>query len=127
MKKLLPLIFIFFLLACQNTSTTSEQGNGIFEKISKENFVKKMEEKTSKIILDVRTPEEFEKGTIEGAININFYDKNFDEQLSNLDKSKPTFIFCKSGGRSGKTFNKMKTMEFTEVYELKGGYSAWKK
>ncbi len=130
MKKIPYLLILssLLLLSCQQTQSnqTTSNSTGIFEKISKDVFAKKMKEKTNEILVDVRTPEEHQAGTIQNAININFYDKNFEEQILKLDKSKPLFIFCKSGGRSGKTLNKMKDLEFTEVYELKGGYSGWK-
>ena len=133
MKKMSYLLMLLSILVVSCQETQSNQNNsdsnntGIFEKLSKDAFAKKMEEKTNEILIDVRTPEENKNGTITNAININFYDKNFEEQLLKLDKSKPIFVFCKSGGRSGKTFSNMKDLEFKEVYELKGGYSGWKK
>ena len=132
MKNILHLLLLPFLfLSCQQTQSNSTAENTsastVFEKLSKEVFAKKMEEKTNEILIDVRTPEEYQEGTIKSAININFYDKNFEEQISKLDKTKPVFVFCKSGGRSGKTFSKMKALEFQEVYDLKGGYNGWKK
>lgn len=131
MKKISHLLILLslLLLSCQQpqSNQTNTNDTGIFEKVSKDVFAKKMEEKNDEILIDVRTPEEHQNGTIQNAININFYDKNFEEQLLKLDKSKPIFIFCKSGGRSGKTLNKMKGLEFKEVYDLKGGYNGWKK
>jgi len=125
------MLLSILVVSCQETQSNqnnSDSNNtGIFEKLSKDAFAKKMEEKTNEILIDVRTPEENKNGTITNAININFYDKNFEEQLLKLDKSKPIFVFCKSGGRSGKACSNMKDLEFKEVYELKGGYSGWKK
>ena len=40
------------------------------------------------VILDVRTPQEFQSGHIQGAINIDFYAPDFPQQLDKLDKSK---------------------------------------
>ncbi len=76
-------------------------------------------------LLDVRTPKEFEAGTIEGAVNIDFLDSEFAEQIEVLDKDKPLYIFCKSGGRSAKAMRVLKDKGFDKVYELKGGYTAW--
>ncbi|MEM6964296.1 MAG: rhodanese-like domain-containing protein [Bacteroidota bacterium] len=113
------------LISCQNRQQESK-GTGIYQTILKEEFAKKLEEKTDKIILDVRKPDEYRRGTIDGAININYYDQNFDKAIAKLDKSKPVFIFCNAGGRSAKTLNKMKALDFKEVYDLRGGYSKWK-
>jgi len=76
-------------------------------------------------ILDVRTPAEWEGGTIKGATKMNFFDKDFDKQLEKLDKTKPVYVYCKSGGRSGKAAKKMEKMGFTTIYNLLGGIGAW--
>ena len=76
-------------------------------------------------ILDVRTPEEWEEGTIKGATKMDFFDNDFDHQLEKLDKTKPVYVYCKSGGRSGKAAKKMEKMGFTTVYNLLGGIGAW--
>lgn len=79
------------------------------------------------IILDVRTPGEFAEGYINKAVNIDFRDTKFDATLKNMDKSKPYFVYCLSGGRSGEAAKIMRSQGFEKVYELKGGILAWKK
>ncbi len=86
-----------------------------------------MKEKTDYILVDVRTPSEYEAGTIGNARNINWEDANFANEISKLDKSKPIFIFCQKGGRSGEALNKMKELGFKEVYDLEAGYGGWNK
>ena len=76
-------------------------------------------------VLDVRTPEEWAEGVIEDAIKMNFFDEDFNAQLTQLDKNKPVYVYCKSGGRSGKTATQMEAMGFTAVYNLVGGIGAW--
>lgn len=78
-------------------------------------------------ILDVRTPKEWSGGVIEGANKINFFDQDFKEQLTKLDKSKPVYVYCKAGGRSGKAAKQLEQMGFTTVYNLVGGIGAWSK
>ena len=80
---------------------------------------------TGGIILDVRTQDEFERGHIEGAINIDFYHIDFDEQLRRLDKSKPYLVYCKTGGRSSQTVQLMKDIGFQHIYHLAGGITEW--
>ena len=76
-------------------------------------------------LLDVRTPKEIQQGSIKGAIKVNFFDKNFKEQVKEkLDKSKPIYIYCRSGNRSGKSCNLLKE-EGYEVINVLGGYSKW--
>lgn len=76
-------------------------------------------------IVDVRTPEEVASGKIEGAINVNFYDSDFEDKMSTFVKDKPVMVYCKAGGRSGKTAAMLKDLGFLEVYDLEGGYSNW--
>lgn len=77
------------------------------------------------LLIDVRTPEEFASGSIEGAVNIDFLADNFAETIATLEKDKPVYIFCKSGGRSGQAKTIFIDQGFAEVYNLIGGYSQW--
>lgn len=96
------------------------------ERVSQATFKAFLDENKSEVqLVDVRTPGEYDAGTIEGAINMDFNGANFTAQLESLDKSKPVMIFCKSGGRSGQTLKMMKGMGFSTVLELEGGYSGW--
>ncbi len=127
MKSMIYMLFsILMISACQNNSIESQTGNGVFETISKTEFEGKMKEKTDHILIDVRTPSEYQVGTIGNAKNINWNDANFATEISKLDKTKPTFIFCQRGGRSGKALKKMKGLGFQEVYDLAVGYGGWK-
>jgi rhodanese-related sulfurtransferase len=78
------------------------------------------------VILDVRRPEEFQEGHIEGAINLDYYTKTFLDDLDRLDKTKVYLIYCRTGSRSGKTFGFMKKLGFQEVYHIVGGIVRWK-
>ena len=77
------------------------------------------------LLLDVRTHEEYSEGHIEGALNLDIYDKQFSIELDKLDKTKPVYVYCKSGGRSSNASEIMKEKGFKEVYNLVGGYSGY--
>jgi len=77
------------------------------------------------IIIDIRTPEEFNEGYIENAINIDFYSETFKQDLDKLDKNKTYFIYCRSGNRSGRAMPIMKDLGFKEVYNLSAGIKDW--
>lgn len=85
------------------------------------------EKSVNQILVDVRTPEEFEEGHIDGAININVNDEAFKEQISKLDKSKPVFVYCRSGKRSAAAAAEMSKAGFKQVYDLEGGILNWMK
>lgn len=77
-------------------------------------------------LVDVRTPEEYNAGHIKNAKLINFFDSDFKEQSTTiLDKNKPVYLYCRSGGRSAKSAKIYKEAGFTKVYNLLGGFNAW--
>lgn len=77
------------------------------------------------VILDIRTPEEFEQGRIEDSVMIDFYAPDFESQLDDLDKSIPYFVYCRSGNRSATAAEMMTDLGFEVIYELDGGIVAW--
>ena len=95
----------------------------IAENVNVEAFEKHI---SSAQVVDVRTPQEWNEGIIEGAVKANFYDDDFKTQLEKLDKEKPVAVYCKVGGRSSQAMSMMQEMGFKEIYNLKGGMDAWK-
>jgi phage shock protein E len=79
------------------------------------------------VVLDVRTPAEFAAGHIPGAINIDWNSDEFQKKVSELDKSKTCLVNCASGGRSAKACDKLSKLNFTDCYNLLGGFHAWEK
>lgn len=115
-----PLILITCLLvffACQ-------PGEPVAEKISNQKLGE-LQSNPELQLIDVRTPEETSFGTIPGAIKIDFYDKAFKEKINELDKSKPTVVYCAAGGRSASAMDIFVSQGFTEVYDLTDGYRGW--
>lgn len=115
-------VFAIFMASCSNGQNKTESG-GIAENVNVEAFEKRI---SSAQIVDVRTPQEWNEGIMEGAVMANFYDSDFKQQLEELDKEKPVAVYCKVGGRSGQAMSMMKDMGFKEIYNLKGGMDAWK-
>ena len=70
-------------------------------------------------LLDVRTPEEFQRGHIEGFLNIPVDELR--EGLSKLDKSKPVYVICQSGLRSY-IASRILAGNGYEAYNFSGGY-----
>ena len=76
-------------------------------------------------MLDVRTPEEFAEGHLEGAVLVDFYDADFAEQLAALDTDVPYLVYCRSGNRSGQAMGVMEELGFTSAADIDGGIVAW--
>ena len=64
-------------------------------------------------IIDVRTPEEWATGHLEGAVRIGIADADFAQQLDTLDKAADYYIYCRSGNRAGQAIDYMKSAGFT--------------
>lgn len=77
------------------------------------------------VVLDVRTPEEYEEGHLEGAVLVDFYAADFADQLGQLDPNVPYLLYCRSGNRSGQTRAMMADLGFTDVADVEGGITAW--
>ena len=80
------------------------------------------------IVLDVRTPEEYAIGHIEGALNINIAEVDFSERVSKLDRDKTYIIHCSANvknGRSAKSLEIMSSFGFDKLLNMEGGIIAW--
>ena len=77
-------------------------------------------------LIDVRTAEEYEADHIGNAVNFNIIDrKTFVDQIKDLDKEKPVYVYCKIGGRSNRAAKLLKEKGFLEIYDYSGGYNDW--
>lgn len=119
----------YFVFANQKKehTMTNKKHTAIIKTIDRYEFKEKMETGAYQVI-DVRTPREIAQGKIiKSALEINFYAKDFAKQINKLPKDEKYLMYCRSGNRSRKVLKLMKKNGFTEVYELKGGITAWQK
>ncbi len=93
--------------------------------LTTEDFQKQLSKSGSPQLLDVRTPEEFGEGHLANAANLDYKSPAFKEKIAKLDKSKPVFVYCLSGGRSAAAATALHENGFNEVYDMKGGYLKW--
>lgn len=110
--------FLIILLGC---SSPSQQG------IVKIDSKKLSELKESGVlVVDIRTPDEFNQGHIPGVIHLDFFDSDFINKMKEQDISKPLILHCASGGRSGKAALMLQKAGFSLIYDYSGGFSDWK-
>jgi len=77
-------------------------------------------------LLDVRTAGEYKTGHLKNALQADWLNKEqFEERIGYLDKSKPLLVYCASGVRSEQAAKWLLNKGFVEVFNLKGGTSAW--
>lgn len=79
----------------------------------------------SPVIIDVRTPEEYASGHIEGARLIDISSADFASQIGALDRATTYFVYCRSGNRSSVATSMMLELGFTSMFELDGGILSW--
>ena len=96
----------------------------LIQDVSKDDVLDLLEDKSIDII-DLRTDEEFSKGSIKYSYNIDFQKREFIDNLNLLNKEKPYIIYCKSGNRSEKASLIMKSLGFKVIYHYKQGYQDW--
>ena len=89
-------------------------------------YIKKNKDNNNFVLLDIRTPEEFADGHIEGAININFRADNFTSEMSKLDRNKTYFVYCRTGNRSYEAVNIMARLNFRSILRLSDDITGWK-
>ena len=129
MKNWIPFRFLLGLLLLMPGCTSTEKKEASENKIvdlAPDDFKSALASTPDAVLVDVRTPDEFSEGIIEGAINIDFKDPSFGEKINALDRSKPYFVYCLSGKRSGDAAKQMDSVGFKSIYLLKGGYKDWK-
>jgi rhodanese-related sulfurtransferase len=95
------------------------------QNISKEQW-KQLVNIDQSIILDVRTPKEWNEGIIPNAITLDFLNiESFKNQLTNLDINMTYFVYCRSGNRSSQACLLMDQLGYKKTYNLNGGILSW--
>lgn len=114
---LIATLLFMFTTSCSNSQS--------FKSVDVTTFEKELKNTSNAQLLDVRTPGEFNSGHIENAKNVDWNGNNFDQEVANLDKDKPVYVYCLSGGRSKKAAKHLNELGFKNILELDGGFMAW--
>ena len=131
MKIVLVLLPVFLLAAlpmCADESRPApapEAKVATVREVTPDEAEKLLKDNPKVIVLDVRTPEEFAKGHIPGAKNVDFLGDDFAKGAKGLDPQTPILVHCAAGGRSTQALDSLK--DKTVVYHLKAGFKAWEK
>ena len=126
--RLSGLILLAGILAITTVQAQEEAQNAI-EKIAVTTAQDYVAQHDDAIIMDVRTPAEFDMSHITGAINVDIQDEEFASMVASLDKDKTYLVHCTKnpvGGRSSRALETLQGLGFRNLYNLEGGYIAWK-
>ena len=123
-----PTVLILLLLlavsACSSTDTIEQQISSV-SPAEAAAIIEQNSDSADFAILDIRTPEEFAAGKIEGSINIDFYADDFRDQLDALDKDIHYVVYCNSGNRSGQSLSDFRDLGFAQVDNVDSGIQGW--
>ena len=109
--KQITFLLVFFLFSCNN----------IYNSYKEARFSDFYNSNSNKLLIDVRTPEEFiEKRAFE-SINIDFYNENFNDDILKISKEDDIYIYCRSGRRSELTVRFLLENGFENVYNINSG------
>jgi len=118
LNKLLPILVLMLIsltnIDAQNkVEVISKQANSLLQK------------DTKIIVLDVRTPEEFNQGHIKGALNIDVYKSDAISKIDKLNKNTKYLVYCRTRNRSGYVVDHMIKGGFKNVYQMIDGFPGW--
>ncbi|NLV86299.1 MAG: rhodanese-like domain-containing protein [Clostridiales bacterium] len=123
MKK--TLILITLLMVILTGCTGGEQMvKSSYATISAAEAKAIIDENDKALILDVRTPEEFEEGHLENALLIPDYELDARAKDELADKNALILVYCRSGIRSAAAAENLAAMGYTNIYDM-GGIIDW--
>ena len=96
---------------------------GHVPQLSAEELNKMASGKEKMILVDVRTPREYEGSHIKGALNISFPDLRV--RYKEIDKKLPVVVICGTGHRSSLSTSILKQKGFTTVMNVAGGMTGY--
>ncbi len=134
MKKLQLNLIILFLLGTYQIGTAQfvkdlQKVEPTIRNVKAKIFAQLLRNTKNPQIIDIRTPGEYASGHLKNAILINYYDRNFAKNIESagLDKSRPVFIYCRSGHRSSDAIPLFKKLGFKHIVNLAYGINEWKR
>lgn len=127
---ILPVLFLSVASSEEKVSPKTEEAEEtaqemVLKSVTAKEVQKLLSQEEAPIVIDLRTPDEFKAGHIEGAKLINFKGKDFKEELAKLDPKKSYLFHCLSGGRSTRSLPVWKELGFLKLYHLESGFQGW--
>ena len=86
---------------------------------------RELDQRKGMTVLDTRTDKEYKQGHIPGAIHIELSEVG--NKAKKLRKDKDLVVYCQNGNRSIWAIKRLMGMGYANLWNLKGGYHAWKR
>ena len=125
LSKIIKLAITLMIMAMSATQISGCNSNDNITSVSAPEFDKKIKANSVQL-LDVRTPQEYAEGYIDGALNINIQSDDFQQRAEKeLSKDSTILVYCRSGRRSMEAAEMLTKLGY-KVVNLKGGIIEWK-
>ena len=117
-------IYLIVMTTCAMQASSCTHNDNIVS-VSAPEFEKEIKSDSVQLV-DVRTPQEYTEGHIDGASNINVQSDDFKELAQReLSKDSTVLVYCRSGRRSLDAAEMLTVLGY-KVVNLKGGIIEWK-
>lgn len=117
MKKRYIVLLLATLLGVGGLSACTDPDSGtVTDSFAEEEFLEEHDWNEVQIV-DIRTPEEYQEAHLDGAVNIDFYEPTFAQELDQLNKDEEILVYCRSGNRTGQTVELLKELGFTKIID----------
>jgi rhodanese-related sulfurtransferase len=126
-KKIVLTVFVsmcFLSAMCLTRFVVTVRAGSGYTDVSVSEAKEMIDSNAELVILDVRNMWEYEYGHIRNAILIPLGE--LEGRLDELDDERETLVYCQSGGRSATASQILALNGFTKVYNMLGGFSAWR-
>jgi rhodanese-related sulfurtransferase len=130
--RLVTLVLVLALAAlgagCTGVRTSATNASTGYTDLSAEEFRAMIDggDPGQVVVLDVRTPTEFERERLRDAVNLDVSLGVFPDRVGRYDREKTYLVYCQSGTRSARAAQTMSELGFAKVYNLRGGIAKWK-
>ena len=102
-----------------------DQNRLVLEELDSASFAEKINNDKNAVVIDVRTPMEYDQGHLADSLLININSPSFVSEIEKLDKTKSYYIYCRSGSRSWYAGDYMLKQGFQSVAHLAPGIIGW--
>ena len=125
----LAIILIIFLIAVSAgyfftfNKPAGQKVNG--SDVSAQEVKRAVEAKDDVIIVDVRTPEEYEAGHLMDSLLLPLDTIGSKASRVIPDKDKKIYVYCRSGNRSARAVSQLQDLGYKDVHSMDGGMISW--
>jgi rhodanese-related sulfurtransferase len=116
------MLYRFFLVLL--IISTKGLGQSAVPLVEADTLEELLKEDSSVVLLDTRSPEEYQEGHLENARFVNYTTFQLSD-VQDIAKETPIVVYCLSGGRSGRVAQQLLNAGYENVKNLNGGIRSW--